>query len=86
MYFPREEGVFVFGGKYPGNAANAGLGSQDILLSVDGTDIKTIDDVKKVHERLVADVENKSRVLVKVMRSGQSRQMVLDFRRDFEKE
>jgi len=86
LFFHRKEGVFVFGVKYPGNSANAGLTSQDILLSVDGTDVKTIEDVKKVHERLVADVENKSRVLVKVLRSGQLRQMVLDFRRDFEKD
>ena len=41
LYFQRKSGVFVFGIKYPGNAANAGLGGQDILLKVDSTDRST---------------------------------------------
>lgn len=86
LYFHKKQGVFVFGVKYPGNASNSGLQQQDILLSIDNREVTSIDDLKKIHEELVAGVDNKYRVLVKVMRNGQLRQMVLDFQRDHEKE
>lgn len=86
LYFHRKEGVFIFGVKYPGNASSAGLSHQDILLKIDGKEVKTIDDVKKIHEGLVANVEKNNRVVVVVLRNGLQRQIVLDFRRDFEKD
>lgn len=70
MYFHRKEGVFIFGVKYPGNASNTGLSHQDILLKIDGKEVKTIDDVKKIHEGLVANVEKNNRVVVVVLRNG----------------
>lgn len=86
LYFHRKEGVFVFGVKYPGNAANAGLSQQDILIEIDGKKVVTLEDVKKIHAELVKGVQTKHRVVISVLRNGLLCQVVLDFLRDYEKE
>ncbi len=86
LFFHRPEGVFVYGLKSPGNARLAGLQEKDILLRVDNVPIETIEDLRAVHERLVADVANRSRVVLVVLRNGLTRQILLDFAREFDKE
>ena len=86
LYFFKKSGVFVYGVKWPGNAGSAGLSRGDILLKVDNDEVGTIDEVRELHERLVADVENKHRAVLSVMRRGLVRQIVLDYRRDYSKE
>ena len=86
LYFHRQKGVFVFATKYPGNAANAGLQRNDIILRVDGTDVTTLADVEGVHKRTVESVAQKSRIVFTVLRAGLTRQIVLDFARDYSKE
>ena len=86
LYFFKKSGVFVFGVKWPGNAGSAGLSRGDILLKIDNDTVETIEDVKALHERLVADVEGKHRAVLSVMRRGLVRQVVLDYRRDYSKE
>lgn len=86
LYFHRQKGVFVFGVKYPGNAANAGLIAKDILLKIDGKDVTTIEDVQALHKELVANVSRKNRVVLAVLRGGLMRQIVLDFARDYTRE
>lgn len=86
LYFYRKEGVFIFGVKYPGNAASAGLQTNDIILKIDNQPVATLDDVKAVHKQLIANVAAKHRVMISVQRGGQMRQVILDFSRDYEKE
>lgn len=86
LYFSRKEGVFVYGVKFPGNAAQSGLNSQDILLKIDGKEVKTLDDVKAIHKAAVANVAVKHRAVFSLLRNGELRQVVLDFSRDYEKE
>jgi serine protease Do len=86
LYFHRHEGVFVYGVRQPGNAASSRLGPGDILLKIDGREVKTLADLKKIHEEAIANVQTKHRVLVAVLRGGLLRQVVLDFDRDYEKE
>lgn len=86
LFFHRQKGVFVFGVKRPGNAASAGLRARDIILKIDGAEVKTIEDFKEVHKPLVANVDERHRVLVVVLRGGLMRQIVLDFARDYSKE
>lgn len=85
LYFHRKQGVFVYGIKYFGNARGR-LQTQDILLKIDGREMKTLGDVKKIHARLIANVKKKHRVVITLLRSGLMRMAVLDFSRDFEKE
>jgi len=86
LHFHRQKGVFVFGIKYPGNASNAGLQSQDILLKIEGKEVVTLDDVKAIHQDAIENVGTKHRVLLTVLRNGLMRQVVLDFSREYEKE
>jgi len=86
LYFYRKTGVFVYGTKMGGNASEAGLQTRDILLRIDGVEVKTLADVRKIHARTLAHIQQKHRVVVTVMRNGLQRQVVLDFLRDTEKE
>jgi S1-C subfamily serine protease len=72
--------------KFPGNAAQSGLNSQDILLKIDGKEVRTLNDVKELHKASVANVAVKHRAVFSLLRNGELRQVVLDFSRDFEKE
>ncbi|MCX7934030.1 MAG: trypsin-like peptidase domain-containing protein [Planctomycetota bacterium] len=86
LYFHRKEGVFVFGVKYPGNAQSAGLQQQDIIIAIDGKEVKTLEDIKKIHAELTADIAAKHRAVFTILRNGLRRQIVLDYERDYEKE
>jgi len=86
LYFHRKEGVFIYGIKSPGNAGNADLRPKDIILSIDGREVKTLDDVKKIHAEAIENVRKQHRIMFSVLRNGLLRQMVLDFSRDYEKE
>jgi serine protease Do len=85
LYFYRTEGVFVYGIKWPGNAAEAGLQEKDILLKIDGKDVATLDDVKAVHDEALENIKSKHKIVMSVLRGGSLRQIVLDFARDHEK-
>lgn len=86
LYFHRKEGVFIFGIKYPGNATNSDLRTQDILLKIDGKNVVTLDDVRRLHEQSLSEVHKKHKIVLQVLRNGLFRQVVLDYSRDYEKE
>ncbi len=86
LYFQKKEGVFVFGIKYPGNAANSGLQRQDILLKINGTTVNTLDEVKAAHAQTLKTFADNPRVMLTVQRNGLMRQVVLDISRDYSKE
>ncbi|KKL69153.1 hypothetical protein LCGC14_2117800, partial [marine sediment metagenome] len=46
LYFYRKKGIFVFGVKYPGNAINAKLQIEDIILRIGDKEVETLEDVK----------------------------------------
>ena len=70
----------------PGNASASGLGQNDIILKIDGKEATTLDDVKAIHKKALADIGKKHRIMFTVLRNGLMRQCVLDFQRDYEKE
>lgn len=82
LYFHRKEGVFVYGIKYPGNAATSGIASQDIVTAIDGKPITSLDDVRRIHEEALANLDKRHRLLFSLLRNGQFRQIVLDYSRD----
>jgi serine protease Do len=64
-------GVFVQGVRSQGNAADAGLRNNDIILKIGQQDVATIEDVKKVYESMVEDKARvDKRVLVTIKRDG----------------
>lgn len=86
LHLQRSEGVYVFGIRYPGNAMSSELRQNDILLRIDREPVKTIDDVRRRHQRAMEQVDRKHRVILQVLRNGLMRQVVLDFSRDYDKE
>jgi serine protease Do len=86
LHFHRKKGVFVFGVKYPGNASVAGLQEKDILLKLDGEEVRTLEDIRRLHKRSLANIKKEHRIVVSILRNGLMRQFVLDFERDYEKE
>ncbi len=86
LYFHRKEGVFIFGIKYPGNALTGRFGTQDIILKIDGKEVKTLDDVKKIHAESLENIETKPKIVFTLLRNGLFRQMVLDISRNYEKQ
>jgi len=85
LYFYRKKGVFVYGVKEPGNASTAGLRAQDIILKIDGKDVESLEDVRKIHEEAIANVKTKHKIMFTVLRNGLMNMRVLDFSRDYEK-
>jgi serine protease Do len=83
LYFYREKGLFVFAAKTPGNADDAGLRHNDILLSIDGQPVETMDQAEAVYKKAVERIDQKHSVLVTVLRAGQRRELVLDYSRDY---
>jgi serine protease Do len=85
LYFHRKEGVFVFGIRYPGNAANSGLQRQDILLKVDDRNIASLEDLRAAHAATLKSIDDKPRIVLTLLRNGSMRQVVVDISRDFSK-
>jgi len=86
LHFQRRTGVFVFGVKYPGNAWTSGLRHQDIILKIDGREVKTLPEVKAAHAAALAALPGKPRVPLVILRGGIEQQVVLNFSRDYDKE
>jgi serine protease Do len=85
LYFYEKGGVFVNGVRIPGNAQKAGLRRRDILLKIDGRDVKTVADVQRIYNELIADTKRPTKVLLDVRR-GQFRQLIaLDYKEDYSK-
>lgn len=86
LFFYRNEGVFVFGIKYPGNASKCDLQEQDIILKIGQTEVKTLDDIRAAHKAAMEGIQTQTRCMLMVLRNGLVKHVVLDFSRDYEKE
>jgi len=86
LHYVRNEGVFIFGVKYPGNASRAEFQTNDIITHIDGQEVVTLDDVRRIHKAALENIQSKHRLVFTVLRNGLMRQLVLDFERDYEKE
>lgn len=85
LHFQRPEGVYVFGVRHPGNASGSGLAPRDILLKVNGVDVRSLDDVRGLHERSLAGLASGGprRLVLSVLRGGRPVQIAIDVSRDF---
>jgi serine protease Do len=83
LYFYEKGGVFVNGVRFPGNAQKAGLRRRDIILKIDGREVKSVEDVKKVYEELTGDTKRPTRALLEIRRGQFKQPIVLDYKEDF---
>ncbi|HOX06019.1 MAG TPA: trypsin-like peptidase domain-containing protein [Planctomycetota bacterium] len=86
LHFQRRTGVFVYGVKYPGNAWGSGLRHQDIIVRIDGREVKTLPEVKAAHAAALTGLPGRPRVPLVILRGGVEHQIVLTFSRDYDKE
>jgi serine protease Do len=86
LYFARKEGIFVYGVKEPGNASDAGLAANDVIVKVDGREILTLDELKAIHKESLDKISEKPRLVITVLRNGLMRQVILDISRDYQKQ
>jgi serine protease Do len=86
LYYYQKKGVFVFGIKERGNARNSGLLRRDIIVKIDNQEVTSLEELKEIHQAALANVAKKNRVILTILRNGLTRQIVLNFSRDFEKE
>ena len=77
-YF-RAGGVGILEVAEPGNAKRSGLQSKDIILAVDGADIKSIDDLRQSYWRSMAKRASDRLILVSVLRRGRRFEVALDY-------
>ena len=85
LFFYQKGGVYVNGIRRPGNASRSGLRQQDILVKLNSQPVKTVADVKKIYDALLADKKRKPRVLMQIRRGALTQLIVLDYKEDFSK-
>jgi S1-C subfamily serine protease len=76
----------VQGVRYPGNAASAGVGQGDVVLSADGKPVKTLKEIREIYDSVMADETREKKVLLELDRNRQRRWIVLDYTKDYKKE
>ncbi|MBN1901318.1 trypsin-like peptidase domain-containing protein [Candidatus Sumerlaeota bacterium] len=86
LYFLRNEGIYIQGVRYPGNANNAGLQKNDIILSIDEIPINSLADIERIYEEITSDEDREKKVVIKVLRKNYPRLFVLDYRHDYSEE
>lgn len=86
LFFYCKEGVFIFGTKYPGNAAKAGLRENDIIVKIGSQDVTTLEDVQAAYDEALANIEDEYKVKITVLRGGARRGVVMDFSKDYERD
>jgi serine protease Do len=84
LAFHRARGVFVLGVSEPGNADDAGLSTEDIVLKVDGKEVKDLPSLKALYEAILADGRARRRVLFEVLRDGLPRYLVIDYEKEYD--
>jgi len=79
-------GIYVLGVSYPGNAASSGLRPEDVVLRVDDEPVQTLEDMKRIYERVIGEERPKKRVLFEVLRRGYLEYVALDYGPDYDRE
>jgi len=82
-----EGGVYIQGVRRPGNAGDAGLQYNDIILQIGRTKMKTLADIKKAYDELVNDKAlTEKKVLITVKRGGFLEWKTLNWQKDYLRE
>lgn len=84
LHYARNEGVYVHGIRSLGNAARSGLQVRDILVSVNGQPVRSLDDIRKIHQDSTSALGKggSHRLVLQALRNGRTLQIVIDLTRD----
>jgi len=76
-------GVYILGVREPGNAHASGLRSGDIILSIDGQPVPTLESLRETYRALSRLERGKRTALLEVLRGGYRYYIPLDFNADY---
>ena len=79
-YMPH--GIYVLGVRQPGNAYNSGLRAEDIILSVDGASVHSLEEINEIYQRLSRLDPGDRLTTIHVLRHGYKQMIALDFNQD----
>ena len=83
-YMHPDGGVYVQGVRYPGNAQDAGLQTNDVIQKIGDTPVRKLADVKKAYEALIADKKRaEKKVLISIKRGGFIEWKMLNWQKDY---
>ena len=83
-YMHPDGGVYVQGVRYPGNAQDAGLQTNDVIQKIGDTPIKKLADVKKAYDELIKDEKRaEKKVLITIKRGGFIEWKMLNWQKDY---
>ncbi len=85
LFFQAPNGLYVRGVRLPGNANEGGLRPRDVVLRVNGLEVASLDELRRLHEESLARLAGGGgrRLLLDVLRNGQRVQVILDLSRDY---
>ncbi len=86
-FFQPDGGVYIQGVRYEGNASDAGLARNDIILKIGETKVQTLQDVKAAYDKLINDPKRADKkVLITIKRQNRLNWKTLDWAKDYLKE
>ncbi len=85
LFHYRNNGVYVYGIDYSGNAGRSRLRTEDIITHINGKEINDLAAMQTAYDEAVANVANRSKAVFGVLRNGAARQLVIEFSRENEK-
>ncbi len=86
LFFYRQTGVYIAAVATPGNADGAGLVSGDIIVSVNGMEINSVEDLQQAYDEAVKLVFISPKADVVILRNGQELRKIMDFSKVFDQE
>ena len=86
LYFHHNKGVYVQGVRWPGNAASSGLQASDIIVAIDREEITGVEHLERVYKKILADGGREKKALFTIKRGAYTKQIVLDYRKDYKEE
>ena len=83
--FVKEKGLFVLGTDNPGNGVASGFAINDVLLKINGKDVNTLDEIKKIYADSLLQKDANKKIFFEVMRGSSHNFLLLDYKTDFKK-
>ena len=85
-FFAPSGGVYVAATAWEGNAATSGLKSRDIVKSMDGKKVETLEDLDALYKKALDGLPVQDKMSVTVDRKGREFHIILKYREDTEKD
>lgn len=79
-FYSRKGGVFVYGIDEDGNAASSKLREQDVISTVVGKEVHSLEDLQEIYDEALKNIQHSHIVMFGIVRNGREMQVAIDFR------